>query len=248
MATVNLSPLFNAITNFDQYGNIIANGMIYTYQAGSSTPFATYTDSSGVVANTNPIVLGPDGKLQNELWLQAGFDYKFILTDANNNVIDTYDNIGGIVTTTSGGSSSLPSGCILIWSGPVGAIPSGFVLCDGTTAGVPDLRNSFVIGAGSNYTVGQTGGSADSIVVSHSHAASATITDPGHTHTYSAFIPGSGYEAGLTGANPYIGGTSGTTESSTTGISASISVQTAGQSGTGGNLPPYYALAYIYKL
>jgi hypothetical protein len=248
MASVNLSPLFNAITNFDQYGNIVANGMIYTYQAGSSTPFTTYTDSSGVVANTNPIVLGPDGKLQNELWLQAGFDYKFILTDANNNVIDTYDNIGGIVTTTSGGSSSLPSGCILIWSGPVGAIPSGFVLCDGTTAGVPDLRNSFIIGAGSNYTVGQTGGSADSIVVSHSHAASATLTDPGHSHVQ---VVHGAIEGGS--LNYYTGNAdnpqpAGSTQTSTTGITASISVQTAGQSGTGGNLPPYYALAYIYKL
>ena len=76
---------------------------------------------------------------------------------------------------------TLPSGCILIWSGSTGSIPSGYVLCDGTN-GTPDLRNSFVLGAGNSYTVGQTGGSTDSIVVSHTHTA-LSVTDPGHTHT-----------------------------------------------------------------
>ena len=177
MATVNLSPLFNGVTNFDSLGNILAGGQLFTYQAGSSTPLATYTTVNGTIANANPIVLGTDGKIPSELWLQAGYAYKFVLQTATNTAVATYDNISGILTTIPTATPSIPSGCILLWSGSTGSIPSGFLLCDGTN-GTPDLRNSFIVGAGNNYTVGQTGGSADAIVVSHTH----TVTDPGHQH------------------------------------------------------------------
>jgi len=51
-----------------------------------------------------------------------------------------------------------PSGGIIMWSGASTAIPSGWVLCDGTQ-GTPDLRGRFIVGAGGNYSVGNTGGS-----------------------------------------------------------------------------------------
>lgn len=60
--------------------------------------------------------------------------------------------------------ATVPSGAILIWSGAVDAIPSGYVLCDGQN-NTPDLRNRFIIGAGSSYNVGSTGGST-----SHNHS------------------------------------------------------------------------------
>lgn len=275
MASVNLSPLFNGQTVFGSTGNILAGGQIFTYQAGSSTPLATYTTSNGNIANQNPIILGSDGKLPNELWLQAGYSYKFVVEDANSVLVNTYDNIAGILTTIPSSSPTVPSGCILIWSGTVGSIPSGFVICDGSN-GTPDLRNSFVIGAGNNYTVGQTGGSKDAIVVSHNHTAtsSTSITDPGHTHTASVTDPGhlhnplspatffytnnsgssfqgpggSGFGGSFTTANA-VTGISVSNAANTTGISASTSTttQTTGQSGTNANLPPYYALAFIMK-
>jgi hypothetical protein len=68
-----------------------------------------------------------------------------------------------------------------MWSGSVVSIPAGWALCDGSNS-TPDLRNRFVIGAGSTYSVGNTGGSKDATVVSHSHTASTGITDPGHKH------------------------------------------------------------------
>ena len=233
MATVNLSPLFNGVTNFDILGNILAGGQLFTYQAGSSTPLATYTTVNGTIANANPIVLGTDGKIPSELWLQYGYSYKFVLQTATSVAVATYDNISGILTTIPTATPSIPSGCILLWSGSTGSIPSGFLLCDGTN-GTPDLRNSFIVGAGNNYTVGQTGGSADAIVVSHTH----TVTDPGHLHTYSSpTTPGGGGTGGLgSQANA-------NTSTATTGIS----IVSAGTSGTNANLPPYYALAYIQK-
>ena len=247
MATVNLSPLFNGVTSFNALGQILSGGLLYTYQAGSSTPLATYTTVNGTIANANPIVLGTDGKLPNELWLQYGYSYKFVLQDANNNLVATYDNISGILTQIPSASPTLPSGVILIWSGSTGSIPSGYVICDGSN-GTPDLRNSFVLGAGNSYTVGQTGGSTDAIVVSHTHTATSTSTvaDPGHFHNMST--SGSGSIGNL---NPIGSSASSTsiTGTATTGITVSTTTSnaTAGVSGSGANMPPYYALAYIMK-
>lgn len=137
-------------------------------------------------------------------------------------------------------ANGFPSGGIALWSGSSSSIPSGWYLCDGTN-GTPNLVNRFVVGATSTYAVGATGGSADAVVVSHTH--SITITDPGHTHT---FGQGLGEEDVQNPSTP--GGAisnTGTTASATTGISASNS--TTGVSGTDANLPPYYALCYIMK-
>jgi hypothetical protein len=249
MATVNLSPLFNGVTSFDSLGNILAGGQLFTYQAGSSTPLATYTTVNGTIANANPIVLGSDGKLPNELWLQYGYSYKFVLQTASSVSVATYDNISGILTTIPTATPSVPSGCILIWSSSTGSIPSGFVLCDGTN-GTPDLRNSFILGAGNSYAVGATGGSADAIVVSHTHTATSTstVTDPTHFHnTYGAYGGGGNPGGSLNINNP--GGQNLATTSASTGITVATTTtnQSTGTSGTGANLPPYYALAYIQK-
>ena len=241
MASVNLSPLFNGQTMFGPTALPLSGGQLFTYQAGSSTPLTTYTTSSGNIAQANPIILGTDGKLPLELWLQYGYAYKFVLEDANNNLVDTYDNISGIITTIPTTVPTVPSGCILLWSGSVGSIPSGFVLCDGTN-GTPDLRNSFVLGAGNSYTVGQTGGTADAVIVAHTHTA--TVTDPGHLHTISPAYYGASSPNGFAGSGG-AGQTYGSTQSATTGIS--VTNTSTGVSGVGQNIPPFYALAYIQK-
>ena len=244
MATVNLSPLFNGVTSFDSLGNILAGGKLFTYQAGSSTPLATYTTVNGNITNANPIILGSDGKLPNELWLQYGYSYKFVLQTASSVSVNTYDNISGILTTIPTATPSVPSGCILIWSSSTGSIPSGFLLCDGTN-GTPDLRNSFILGAGNSYAVGATGGSADAIVVSHTHTATSVVTDPQHSHTIgNQFVSTGG--SGLASGTPYAI-VSGATNSVATGITVATTNTSAGTSGTNANLPPYYALAYIMK-
>jgi hypothetical protein len=149
---------------------------------------------------------------------------------------------GGSNTPTWG--SGFPSGGIIIWSGSSASIPSGWLLCDGSNS-TPDLRNRFVVGAGSTYAVNATGGSADAIVVSHTHTA--TVTDPGHQH---GFNPNIGNNSGgfaygsIVATNGAFGGTI-TTNTATTGITVSNS--TTGSSGTNANLPPYFALCYIMK-
>lgn len=244
--SVNLSPIGNGVSFLGTTGLPLSGGKIYTYQAGSSTPLATYTTINGTIANANPIILGTDGRTPNEIWLTYGYNYKFILQDSVGSTIATYDNLYGILGTIPAASSTLPTGMILLWSGAIGSIPTGYYLCDGNN-GTPDLRDRFLVGAGNTYSVNQTGGSADAIVVSHTHTATSasTVTDPGHNHTASgATAPP--YSAG---GNAVFSLATVTTSTSTTGITVATTTTnaTAGTSGTGANLPPYYALAYIMK-
>ena len=245
--SVNLSPIGNGVSFLGTTGLPLSGGKLYTYQAGSSTPLATYTTNSGIIANANPIILGTDGRTPSEIWLTYGYNYKFILQDLAGSTIATYDNLYGILGTIPAASSTLPTGMILLWSGSIGSIPSGYLLCDGTNS-TPDLRDRFIVGAGSTYSVNQTGGSADAIVVSHTHTATSVVTDAGHTHTVSVANQGSqnGTVSGG-GSIPTTSGATLTTASNTTGITVATTNTTAGTSGTGQNLPPYFALCYIMK-
>ena len=246
---VNLSPIGNGFQFFTTTGLPLAGGLIYTYQAGSSTPLATYSDNGGVYANTNPIVLGTDGRPQTEIWLTYGYNYKFVLQDSSYNTIQTYDNIYGIIGVAPTSQASIPSGLIAIWSGAVGSIPSGWYLCNGQN-GTPDLRDSFILGAGNTYAVGATGGSKDAIVVSHTHTATSTstVTDPGHNHTYG--LSGNSNQSlsgGPSQANLGVSTTNTGTASTGITVATTTTNATAGVSGTNANLPPYYALAFIQK-
>ena len=241
---VNLSPVGNAFQFFSNDGLPLAGGKLQTYQAGSTTPLATYTDSSGLVANTNPIILGTSGRPPETIWLEEGFFYKFVLSDASDVVIQTYDNLYGIVDAQPPAATPIPTGGILLWSGSIGSIPSGYVLCNGNN-GTPDLRDRFVVGAGSTYAVNATGGSTDAIVVTHTHTATSVVTDPGHNHTYTAPLNvGASGSISLNDRYPVETNNTGT---STTGITVATTVASAGNSGTNANLPPYYALCYIMK-
>jgi len=141
-------------------------------------------------------------------------------------------------------SNILPSGVIVMWSGSVVSIPAGWLLCNGTN-GTPNLQDRFVIGAGSSYSPDATGGSADAIVVAHTHTATSAVTDPGHNHTYNA--PSGFDDGGAFGGSVVDTIISATTGNRTTGITVATTVASAGASGTNANLPPYYALAYIMK-
>ena len=160
----------------------------------------------------------------------------------------------------------VPSGGIIMWSGAIVAIPTGWVLCDGNNS-TPDLRDRFIVGAGSTYAVDDTGGAASVTLTtdqipSHSHANTASssstssVSDPGHNHELR--INGVGATSGLfitsgeAGTPTYSDDTT-LIKDSTTGITVSTSTTTTmTNASTGGgnsheNLPPYYALAYIMK-
>ena len=159
-----------------------------------------------------------------------------ISTFSGNIVGDNSTNISGInsvtATTYFGDGSNLtgiigvPVGCIIMWSGAINDIPSGFVLCDGTN-GTPDLRDKFVVGAGNNYAVDATGGQADAIVPNHTHPTTFDNKKyfPGGGSTSVSFGGAGGYPADV----------------------FSMSNPSNGESVTNKNLPPYHALCYIMK-
>ncbi len=162
--------------------------------------------------------------------------------------------IASTAFVTTAVAAAFPSGGIIIWSGSSASIPSGWVLCNGSNS-TPDLRDRFVVGAGSTYSVGGTGGSANAITVSHTHTATSTVTDPSHAHAvafgeYSTpgnYDYGLNIEAGNTQSTSGARGYYADTSTASTGITVGTTVASAGSSGTNANLPPYYALCYIMK-
>jgi hypothetical protein len=157
-------------------------------------------------------------------------------------------------------AGAFSTGMIMMWSGTIATIPSGWVLCNGSNS-TPDLRNRFIIGAHSDsagvaYTTvtasnTQTGGTKDAINVSHTHTATSTVTDAGHSHTVNLYYSGTGGNypdiAGFTGSSEVSNEGTNDINSNTTGITVATSLSTEGSSGTNQNLPPYYALAFIMK-
>ena len=172
-------------------------------------------------------------------------------------------NTTQVATTAFVLANGAPTGGLIMWG--TGTAPSGWLLCAGaavsrstyaalfavigTTFGAGDGSTTFNVPNYTNRTpygttVGATGGSADAVVVSHTHTA--TVTDPTHSHSYTdAKIGTSPVGAGTGDIFAFVTTNGGTTVSSSTGISVANS--TAGVSGTNANLPPYLGINFIIK-
>lgn len=99
MPAVSLSPVAGAGWQFfDNNGNPLSGGKLFTYAAGTTTNQATYTSSSGNTAHTNPIVLDAAGRVPggSEVWLIIGSAYKFIAKTSTDVQLWSADNITGI--------------------------------------------------------------------------------------------------------------------------------------------------------
>lgn len=147
MPAVKLSPLFNDQTATST-GAPASGYKVYTYAAGSSTQLATYTDSSGTVAQSNPIILNASGYPTNgPIWLQTGLSYKFVLADASGSVIRTIDNVTGVNDTSTSTSQWLSAGAI-----PTYVSATSFTLAgDQTTEFHAGRRAQFTVSAGTVY-------------------------------------------------------------------------------------------------
>jgi hypothetical protein len=199
----------------------------------------------GTSGDTLPIASGGTGQITAALAINALLPTQ---TSNSSKYLTTDGSVASWATVTT-----FSAGMILMWSGTIATIPSGWVLCNGSNS-TPDLRNRFVIGAYSDtssvaYTTvtganTQTGGSKDALVISHTHTATSTVTDAGHSHTYNG-ITAPPYNAG---GNAVMGANYGaSTSTATTGITVATTNASTGSSGTDANLVPYYALAFIMK-
>ena len=165
-------------------------------------------------------------------------------------------------------AAGFTKGMILMWSGSITAVPDGWALCNGQN-GTPNLMDKFVVGAGSSYTIGSTGGSAtvsltEAQLASHGHTGNITLSEGG-AHSHSITVDGDNMTGSFNNGSSYSrmcfpdGGDVGTNDSgsrifistgsggahSHTGTAA---IQNAGSGEAHENRPPYYALAYIMKL
>jgi microcystin-dependent protein len=174
-------------------------------------------------------------------------------------------SVGDIVAGSSAvfkGYGTIPINGIIMWSGSVETIPSGWALCDGTS-GTPDLRERFIVGAGGDnpavagtvgYTPGTQGGLNEVILTSsqipaHTHTATGittTTVSPASVLT-SLTTTSSSFSTGVFGSTAITGITQ---NSSSTSATSTTTITVANNTGGGGsheNRPPYYALAFIMR-
>lgn len=173
-----------------------------------------------------------------------------IVTAINDNTSDIATNASNIT------SNAFPSGGIIMWSGTIATIPTGWVLCDGTNS-TPNLTGRFVVHAdadsGGTYAPNATGGAntialSEAEMPSHTHTFSGTTNTTGaHTHTVTTLGGSSGVRAEDVAAGNL---TAYTNTTSSAGNHSHTFSGTTGAAGSGSaheNRPPYYALAYIMK-
>ncbi len=138
--------------------------------------------------------------------------------------LSTFTNDTNYITL----AQAFTTGMIIMWSGAISNIPSGWVLCDGNN-NTPNLRDRFIVGAGSSYAVAATGG-VDSVTL--------TIAQmPNHSHPIQIRTGiddnNFSFNQGFSSDAPTSGGT--------------FNSNTEGGGQSHENRPPYYALAFIMK-
>ena len=190
-----------------------------------------------------------------------------VVTTSGDQIVSGIKTFTSTVTTQQSfeGNGTIPIGGIIMWSGTIAAIPTGWALCDGTN-GTPNLLDRFIVGAGNGYAVAATGG-ANSVALttnempSHNHGGGTT---GGGAHSHPGIRLGASTRndgdarfgdnatfvrvsesagAGLgAGTNPII--ISSTTSTYT---AHDHSITSEGGNAAHENRPPYYALAFIMR-
>lgn len=151
----------------DGNGNPYVGGKLFTYAAGSSTKQATYTDSTGSTANTNPIILDAAGRTPSGVWLTDGLTYKFVLapstdTDPPASPIFTEDVVSGVNDTATATSQWKSSG-----STPTYINTTQFTL-------VGDKTADFHVGRRLKFTV--TAGTVYGLITESAYTTLTTVT------------------------------------------------------------------------
>lgn len=158
---------FGGNTAASQPNQPLSLGKLWTYTAGTSTPTTTYTSSSGSISNPNPIILGTDGRVPNEIWVTSGTLTKLVLQDSAGNQIAVWDNIPGVndsttIVTTSGGSTGTTQNNVFTAT----AAQTLFTLSYSYPVGVKALQvfqNGVKLESGTDFT--ETSGSSFTLLV-----------------------------------------------------------------------------------
>ena len=154
---------------FDNSGNVLTGGKIYTYEAGTTTPLASYTSSSGNTAHTNPIVLNAAGRVPNggEIWIALRL-YKFVLETSTGVLIATYDNVGSSFNATAIIANFTGNGSTVAFT--LASAPAGEDATNVYINGVYQQKNTYTV-VGTTLTFSQappgTGSFGSSIEVNY---------------------------------------------------------------------------------
>ncbi len=278
--TLAVSPLAKAAPNLVNYQGAYVNAqgapvtgskvMVFRIYPALDTPAANALWNSGnvtvaVVNGAFSVNLGESPQTALPADLFAASDTRYIGVTVDGAELVPRQRLTSVPYALNAGAA-VPRGIIAMWSGSVAAIPQGWALCDGTN-GRPDLRDRFIIGAGSTgyKTPGTTGGVNTSTIPEHSHTISGielqTSTVPDHAHYVSLTttsengrtkvddeddddtVADDNHEHSVQGNTNPSGSHSHTIASHNHGGATSAS---------GGlsldNRPPFYALCFIIKL
>jgi len=236
-------------------------------QAINLANFSNSLDSSGGV---------PPTQLNAVVPISKGGTNAATATDARTNL-----SVYSTTETTTAIANATPSGMLLMWS--TATAPTGYLLCAGaavsrttyatlfavigttfgvgdgaTTFNLPDFRDRMPIGAGTTYALNASGGSADAVVVSHTHTTTNNLTFsgnalPGHSHSMPLNNGGSssGSPTAVLPSNvvpAYILNTASVSAGTPSGtITGSVTNASTGVSATNANLPPYRGIYFIIK-
>ena len=250
-----------------------------TFAGGTALWTENWNDSTSRVPVMNGrfrILLGSHVPLTSTFFQQHPATFLGI-TVGNDSEMIPRQRIASVPYALSSAGSSLPAGGIIMWSGAISDIPSGWAICDGTN-GTPDLRNRFVVGAGGSYNVQTTGGEATHVLTvaempNHTHSGPRhrhrvdppATTSSGQSASHHHNFPASNENGGSSSAwnRTATGSIDGyhNTGNASNDHTHSVNIApfwsdyegtgTTGSRGGGvghNNLPPYYALAFIMKL
>lgn len=260
------------VTDANVKGNFhVANNSKEVAVLGTSAAIFIGDDDAGthMIMDNDEILVKSGATTAGILKLQEGGGT--VQVGESISVTSTFNVYGKV---QENGVDLVPSGVIMMWSGSTATIPAGWALCDGNyydptdvTVGqsgqassdathtklTPDLRDRFIVGAGSSYAVGATGGSTSS---AHTHSVdppnTSTTTNGAHTHTGTTGGP-SGTITRCWCSSGSVGDGNHTHDFTTDSDGAhshtvNISSFTSGSASNTENRPPYMALAYIMKL
>ena len=190
---MNLSPLL--VQRFvDNNGNSLVGGLLYTYAAGTTTPIATYTDSTGGTPNSNPVVANARGEMN--VWIDPTLAYKFVLTDQYGSLVWSVDSVLTPFLLKTGGTLTGLSGVTLTINAQAGSVAciinaasgQNGINVQGGTGGNATIGLSANAAAQTGFVGHVSGGAlsliatdaSSSVVLGTNNAAKLTVTSAGN--------------------------------------------------------------------
>ena len=267
LSLTGIIPIANGGTGTDstQFASLTTNvtGTLPIANGGTGTTSAQFTNLTTNVTDTLPVANGGTGRSTLSAGAIVLGNGTGIVNQLTGTAVGQIPQWTGSAWAAATPPAGMPSGGIIMWSGSIASIPSGWFLCNGSN-GTPDLRDRFIVGAGSSYGVGATGGAntvtlSTSQIPAHNHTFSGTTSTrslTGNINFGGNGIPSNdgngivsatnptgaqqaGFGSGAVNENLFIDASHNHTISGTTGSTGSGSSHE--------NRPPYFALAYIMK-